>query len=118
MSVTAFGASAAPPDALTILFTHDTHDHFLPAAKESGGEYGGYTRLATLIKDQRAKAENPIITVDAGDFSMGTLFQTIYTTHAPELRALSAMGYDAATLGNHEFDYRAQGLIGMLSAAK
>ncbi|MEG2138582.1 MAG: 5'-nucleotidase C-terminal domain-containing protein, partial [Oscillospiraceae bacterium] len=117
MSVTALGASAASPDALTILFTHDTHDHFLPAAKESGGEYGGYTRLATLIKTQRAKAENPIITVDAGDFSMGTLFQTIYATHAPELRALGAMGYDATTLGNHEFDYRAQGLIDMLSAA-
>lgn len=48
---------------------------------------------------------------------MGSLFQTIYATDAPELRALGAMGYDVTTLGNHEFDYRAQGLADMLRAA-
>ena len=48
---------------------------------------------------------------------MGSLFQTIYATEAPELRALGAMGYDATTLGNHEFDYRARGLAEMLNAA-
>ena len=48
---------------------------------------------------------------------MGSLFQTIYATHAPELQALGAMGYDVTTLGNHEFDYRAQGLADMLNAA-
>jgi 2',3'-cyclic-nucleotide 2'-phosphodiesterase (5'-nucleotidase family) len=59
-----------------------------------------------------------VITVDAGDFSMGSLFQTIYATDAPELRALGAMGYDVTTFGNHEFDYRQQGLADMLNAAK
>ncbi|MEG0765503.1 MAG: bifunctional UDP-sugar hydrolase/5'-nucleotidase, partial [Pseudoflavonifractor sp.] len=118
LSFSALGAAPPAPEALTILFTHDTHDHFLPAAKENGGEYGGYTRLATLIKQARAKAEHPVITLDAGDFSMGTLFQTIYSSDAPELRALGAMGYDVTTLGNHEFDYRAEGLVSMLSAAK
>jgi len=59
-----------------------------------------------------------VITVDAGDFSMGSLFQTVYATDAPELRALGEMGYDAVTLGNHEFDYRPQGLADMLTAAK
>lgn len=111
----AWGASGESHDAV-ILFTHDTHDHFYPAPSEDGGEYGGYTRLATLLKQERVKYPNAI-TVDGGDFSMGTLFQTIYATQAPELRALGAMGYDVTTLGNHEFDYRAAGLAQMLETA-
>lgn len=111
----AWGAWGESHDAV-ILFTHDTHDHFYPAPSEDGGEYGGYTRLATLLKQERVKYPDAI-TVDGGDFSMGTLFQTIYATQAPELRALGAMGYDVTTLGNHEFDYRAAGLAQMLETA-
>ncbi len=116
-------APVATPGALTILFTHDTHDHFYPDA----AGVGGYTRLASLLKDEREKATHDtaygengraVVTLDAGDFSMGSLFQTVYATDAPELRALGLMGYDAATLGNHEFDYRQQGLAEMLTAAK
>ena len=108
-------ARAADPDvSLTVLFTHDTHDHFYPDA----ADVGGYARLATALKTARANASSPTITVDAGDFSMGSLFQTVYATDAPELRALGAMGYDVTTFGNHEFDYRPQGLADMLSAAK
>lgn len=110
-------AGAAEAGELTILFTHDTHDHFLPMPREGGGEYGGYTRLATLLEEERAKAEAPVVTLDAGDFSMGSLFQTVYATDAPELRALGAMGFDVTTLGNHEFDYRRTGLAAMLNAA-
>ena len=107
--------ATAPQVRLTILFTHDTHDHFYPDATD----IGGYSRLSTALKRARADAGNvPTITVDAGDFSMGSLFQTIYATDAPELRALGAMGYDVVTFGNHEFDYRPQGLADMLSAAK
>ena len=101
----------APTYETTILFTHDTHDHFLPMPDEEGGEYGGYTRLATLIQQERAAHPDALV-LDAGDFSMGSLFQTIYATEAPELRALGAMGYDATTLGNHEFDYRIAALHG------
>src|SRR5699024_3667494 len=46
-----------------------------------------------------------------------TLFQTVYTTEAAELRMLGAMGYDVTTFGNHEYDFRAQGLADMLNAA-
>ena len=123
-------AGATPmmtPAPLTILFTHDTHDHFLPMPKEGGGEYGGYTRLATLLQAEREAAAadlaygeqgRTVVTLDAGDFSMGSLFQTIYATDAPELRALGAMGYDVTTLRNHEFDYRQRGLADMLRSAK
>ena len=116
LPLTASAASTSPVYESTILFTHDTHDHFLPMPDEEGGEYGGYTRLATLLKQER-EAHPDALTLDAGDFSMGSLFQTICATHAPELQALGAMGYDVTTLGNHEFDYRAQGLAGMLNAA-
>ena len=123
-SLAALPAGAdAPSLGLTVLFTHDTHDRFYPDA----AGVGGYTRLATLLKEQRAAPAHvgegadyfyPTVTLDAGDFSMGSLFQTVYAADAPELRALGAMGYDAATLGNHEFDYRPQGLADMLNAAK
>ena len=59
----------------TILFTHDLHSHFLPAVDEDGGEYGGYARLMTAIRQQRAIDPNAIL-VDGGDFAMGSLFQT------------------------------------------
>lgn len=111
---TVSAAADEPQASLTVLFTHDTHDHFYPDA----AGVGGYTRLATALKNARAAAgSTPTVTVDAGDFSMGSLFQTVYATDAPELRALGAMGYDVVTFGNHEYDYRPQGLANMLSAA-
>ena len=100
----------------TILFTHDLHSHLLPVEKEEGGEYGGYARLMTVIRAQREKYPDAIL-VDGGDFSMGSLFQTAYPTLAIELRMMGAMGYDATTFGNHEFDYLADGLASMLNAA-
>ena len=65
---------ATSPGKLTILFTHDLHSYFLPhpvSAKDGARtEQGGYAKLAHLIKEQRT------LLVDAGDFSMGTLFHT------------------------------------------
>ncbi len=111
-------ALAAPvQQGLTILFTHDMHDHILPMNGENGGEYGGFARLATLLEQERTGAQYPVVTLDGGDFSMGSLYQTIYTTDAPELRLMGALGFDVTTLGNHEFDYRAAGLADMLHAA-
>lgn len=101
----------------TILFTHDLHSHFLPAVDEDGGEYGGYARLMTKIREQRALDPNAIL-VDGGDFAMGSLFQTAYPTAALELRMMGAMGYDVTTFGNHEYDYLSDGLCSMLYAAK
>lgn len=102
---------------ITILFTHDLHSHLLPSPNESGqGEYGGYARIMTAIKEQKDKDANALL-VDGGDFSMGSLFQTAYPTSAIELRMLGEMGYDATTFGNHEFDYLQSGLKSMLTAA-
>ena len=100
----------------TVLFTHDLHSHLLPAEKEEGSEYGGYARLMTEIRAMREKYPDAIL-VDGGDFSMGSLFQTAYATSAIELRMMGAMGYDATTFGNHEFDYLPRGLASMLTVA-
>ncbi len=101
---------------VTVLFTNDLHSHLLPSAAEDGGEYGGYARLMTVIKEQKELYPDAIL-VDAGDFSMGSLFQTAYTTSALELRVMGAMGYDVTIFGNHEFDYLPQGLASMLNVA-
>ena len=108
--------TAAEGKTVKILFTHDMHSHFLPAADWQGGTYGGYARLKTAIDQQKLLHPDALL-VDAGDFSMGTLFQTIYADQASELRSLGALGYDAVTFGNHEYDYRAAGLASMLNAA-
>ena len=105
--------------AVDVLFTHDLHSHLDLFQAEVDGkvaEYGGVARIQTLIKEQRAKNPDTLV-VDGGDFSMGTLFQTIYGQQAPELRLLGLMGYDATTLGNHEYDYRTDGLVSMLKSA-
>lgn len=100
----------------TILFTHDLHSHFLPQPAEGGGESGGYARLKTVIDAEKEKHPDALL-LDAGDFSIGSLVQTLYTTQAAELRTMGAMGYDATTIGNHEFDHESIGFANMLNAA-
>ena len=108
--------AAEPTHETTILFTHDLHSHFLPQPAEDGGESGGYARLKTAIDAERAQHPDALV-LDAGDFSIGSLIQTLYTTQAAELRTMGAMGYDATTIGNHEFDHEGVGFANMLNAA-
>lgn len=106
-------------EELTILFTHDMHDNLEPFNSLIDGEMkskGGFSRLSTAIEEERAK-DKDLLLVDAGDYSMGTLYQTIYETHSPALRLMGIMGYDATTLGNHEFDFRPKGLSNSLISA-
>lgn len=104
-------------NATTILFTHDLHSHFLPQSTAEGGESGGYARLKTVIDGERAVNPDALL-VDGGDFSIGSLIQTLYTTQAAELRTMGAMGYDAVAIGNHEFDHKGTGFAEMLNSAK
>ena len=103
-------------ETVTVLFTHDLHSHFLPQTAEDGGESGGYARLKTAVDRERAEHPDALV-LDGGDFSIGSLIQTLYTTQAAELRTMGAMGYDAATIGNHEFDHTGSGFADMLNAA-
>ncbi|MBU1965265.1 MAG: bifunctional metallophosphatase/5'-nucleotidase [Proteobacteria bacterium] len=119
------GDTAVQADAggkLTILFTHDLHSHFLPdrVPKPGGGHavQGGYARLARLIGQEREKTPGRSLLVDAGDIAMGTLFHTEFREEALELRLMGEMGYDAATLGNHDYEFLPSGLAAMLRTAR
>lgn len=116
LSVSQVWAADETADEITILYTHDMHSSFLPKEGPDGHSRGGYARLKTLIDEQKEEHPNALV-LDGGDFSMGSLFQTAYSTSALELRAMGQMGYDVTTFGNHEFDYRASGLADMLYAA-
>jgi 2',3'-cyclic-nucleotide 2'-phosphodiesterase (5'-nucleotidase family) len=77
---------------------------------------GGIARVATVIKTLRQKAPETTLVIDGGDVLMGTLFHTVAREESAELRLLQAIGYEAITLGNHEFDFRPQGRhVGVLS---
>ncbi|MBA4396050.1 MAG: bifunctional metallophosphatase/5'-nucleotidase [Syntrophus sp. (in: bacteria)] len=115
-------AQAAPSDGkLSIVFTHDLHSYFLPHEVFTGegqpASRGGYARMARLIEQQRALKGKDMLLVDAGDFSMGTLFHTTFMTEATELRLMGEMGFDVTTFGNHDFDFHNDGLAAMLRIA-
>ena len=105
---------------IDVLFTHDTHSHldsFSTIVNGEQKEVGGFAKIKTLINEKKKEDPDTLI-LDGGDFSMGTLIQTVYDTEAAELRMLGYLGYDVTTFGNHEFDYRSQGLANMLKVAK
>ena len=109
----ALTASTAMADySLTILHTNDFHDRHEPISRFDGpcsaednaaGEcFGGTARLVTAVADARARSNNSIL-VDGGDQFQGTLFYTQYKgTMTAEF--MNLLGYDAMTVGNHEFD--------------
>ena len=91
------------PKHLDILFTHDLHSHlnsFQTIVDGTQQETGGFARLKTLINEHEKENTDTLI-LDGGDFSMGTLIQTVYDTEAAELRMLGYLGCDVTTLGNH-----------------
>lgn len=112
-----FADENAGAKELRILFTHDTHSSLLPYNEmQSDGvkDVSGYARLAGAIEKER---NDSTVLVHAGDYAMGTFFNTIFTTHSPDLSLLGAMGYDAFTFGNHEFDFGPAALAKSLLAA-
>lgn len=111
---------AQEPRQVDVVFTHDTHSHlnsFRTVEDGASAQMGGFARIKTIIDEKKAESPEALV-LDGGDFSMGTLFQTVFEEEASELRVMGMMGYDATTLGNHEFDYRSQGLANMLETAK
>ena len=111
--------ASAETKQLDVLFTHDTHSHldsFSTIVNGEQKEVGGFAKIKTLINEKK-KEDPDTLVLDGGDFSMGTLIQTVYDTEAAELRMLGYLGYDVTTLGNHEYDYRSAGLANMLNAA-
>ena len=104
----------------SIIFTHDMHSHLDSETVVKNGKntsQGGFARMATAFREISPDYQNDSFIFDGGDFSMGTAYQTIFEGYAAELRMMAYLGYDAFTLGNHEFDYRSKGLANMLKNA-
>src|SRR5256714_13333866 len=106
-SYAAFAAPLLQPakdeTLITILHTNDMHSQIdpLPANDRNAG-MGGVARRATLVK--RIRSENPnTLLIDAGDAFQGTPYFNFYKGEV-EYKAMSAIGYDVGTLGNHDFD--------------
>lgn len=99
-------------DHLTILHTNDTHSQVEPKANGQGG----YARRMGVIAQER-EADKNLLLVDAGDFCQGTPYFNFYHGRV-EIDAMNRMGYDAATLGNHEFDNGLDTLAAVLKTAK
>ena len=116
--------AASADYTLTILHTNDFHARFEPISKYDSGCsaeddaegkcFGGSARLVTAIEEARARSNNSIL-VDGGDQFQGTLFYTYYKGQlAAEM--MNKMGYDAMTVGNHEFDDGPEVLRGFMDA--
>ena len=108
--------ASAADTIITILHTNDTHSQIdpLPANDANAGK-GGVARRATVVK--RVRKENPnTLLVDAGDVLQGTPYFNFYKGEV-EYKAMSAIGYDVGTLGNHEFDNGVEALAAALKFA-
>lgn len=113
-------AEEADTDSVSVIFTHDMHSHMSVDRVEKNGEIvevGGFAKLKAAMTHVQETYPDSFV-LDAGDFSMGTPYQTIFSKDASELHMMALLGFDATTFGNHEFDYRALGLASMLDAAK
>ena len=118
--VLAVSVVAKAQKQIVILHTNDTHSTIEPVSryskvKEAAGK-AGCVRRATIVKQLRE--QNPdILLFDSGDFSQGSTFYTMYKGDV-EVGLMNIMGYDAATIGNHEFDFGLDNLARLARQAK
>lgn len=96
---------------ITIMHTNDTHARIEPFPDGSGryANMGGAARRAALIKKIRQENPNNLL-LDAGDVFQGTPYFNNYDG-ALDFELMSMMGYDASTIGNHEFDNKVEGFV-------
>ena len=113
-------AAQAQDKQLVILHTNDTHSCIMPlnenlSDKEVAGR-GGYLRRMELLKEQRA--EHPdLLYFDSGDFSQGSPYYNLFKGDV-EIGLMNKMGVDAATIGNHEFDFGLENMARIFRMAK
>jgi 2',3'-cyclic-nucleotide 2'-phosphodiesterase (5'-nucleotidase family) len=105
-------------ETLTILHVNDTHSCLAPLAPRTEsleGSVGGIARAATVIGMTKQQEQN-VITLHAGDLSIGDLFYNFYFG-VPELKIMKQLGFDAMTIGNHEFDLTPSTLLSAIEAS-
>lgn len=105
---------------ITILHTNDTHSCIYPLNRHLADTLlagrGGFVRRAEMVR-QELRKEPELLLLDSGDFSQGSTYYTLYKGDV-EVGLMNLMGYDAATLGNHEFDYGVDNLARLARKAE
>lgn len=109
----------AEAQKLTILHTSDTHSCIEPISKNDinpeQADKAGFIRRATLIEQLR-KETPELLLLDCGDFSQGSVYYNLFHGEV-EIKLMNQMRYDAATIGNHEFDYGLQNMARLFKMA-
>ncbi|UII79250.1 metallophosphatase [Flagellimonas sp. CMM7] len=103
---------------ITILHTNDVHSHIdpFPSSHSSYANLGGVARRAALVDNIRNENPNTLL-FDAGDIFQGTPYFNFYGGEL-EFKLMSKLNYDAATIGNHDFDNGVDGLLAQVPHAK
>lgn len=105
---------------LVILHTNDTHSCILPLSENLADTMvagrGGFIRRAEMLKAEREKHPE-LLLLDSGDFSQGSPYYTIFKGEV-EVELMNRMGYDAVTIGNHEFDHGIENMARIFKLAK
>lgn len=105
---------------LTILHTNDTHSTIMPLnpnlADTMLADRGGYLRRMNMIRQQRQQ-DPDLLLFDSGDFSQGSAYYSLFQGDV-EIGLMNRMGYDAATIGNHEFDFGLDNMIRLFKMAQ
>jgi len=113
-------AAAKRNKQLVILHTNDTHSTIMPLKAEladtSLAGRGGCLRRMAMIEEERRKCPE-LLLIDSGDFSQGSSYYTMFKGDV-EIELMNAMGYDAVTIGNHEFDFGLDNMARLFRQAK
>jgi 5'-nucleotidase len=111
---------AAAQKQITILHTNDTHSTILPLNRNLAdtmlADRGGYLRRMVLVNQER-QVDPDLLLIDSGDFSQGSAYYSMFYGDV-EIGLMNQMGYDAATIGNHEFDFGLDNMIRLFKMAK
>lgn len=119
LAVTVFAGAFAQGKRLVILHTNDTHSCIYPLNKHLADTMlagrGGFIRRAVMVGEERKEHPN-LLLLDSGDFSQGSPYYTLYKGDV-EVGLMNLMRYDAATIGNHEFDFGVENMARLFKKA-
>lgn len=114
------GVASYAQKELYIVHTSDTHSCVEPVSPnnpdERTADKGGYLRRSALIEQLRSEHPN-LLLLDCGDFSQGSAYYNLYKGEV-EVKLMNEMGYDACTIGNHEFDFGIENMARLFRMAK
>lgn len=111
-------ASAQQTKELIVLHTSDTHSRVEPLEKTSADRYrgmGGTARRSAFVKQMRQQHPD-LLLLDCGDISQGTPYYNMFKGEL-EIRLMNQIGYDAMTIGNHEFDFGMENMLRIFQVA-